>query len=168
MRSFMLQLTLGLVLVTGPAAAQEQKAPAKAGWPGIVPELTGYARTIKAPRVAKGKDPVSYEQVVSYLWTGGSIRMLNATFARNPAYKKDHAPAALRRAKPAPREIKLGKMTGWLFPEEKSNRKLIVPLGEDTALILQSSGMVNETHLLDVAKKFNLVAIQAALKRPPR
>jgi hypothetical protein len=154
---------VGLFVAAGAAAAPTPGP----GWDGVVPELTGYARTFEAPRVDKGKAP-AYRQVVKYEWTGGALKSLTATLERSPAFKKEHAPARLRGLVPAPREVRLGKKTGWLWAKEGGGGKLLVPLDDDKALVLEAKGMLIAAELTALAGRFDLEALTAALARPPR
>jgi hypothetical protein len=164
--ALLLFVLLGLLFANAPEA--EAAPPPRAGWFGIAPELTGYALTFEAPKVEKAKVPVSYSQDFKYLWTGGAIKSLTVTVARSPAFKKEHAAAALRAKKPAPSQVKVGKKEGWLWDAEGAPRKLLVPLADDKALILVGHDMLSAMELTNLAGKFDLPAITAALAKPPR
>ena len=68
--------TLSLVILL--TAAENEPL---AGWPGVFPELQGYARTFEKPVLDKeGKD---YGQTARYEWTGGVIKALRLTAVRS-------------------------------------------------------------------------------------
>src|SRR5262245_5834042 len=77
----------------------EQKAEAKAGWTGVIPEMNGYQRTFQAPVIGAGK--TSYRQTARYEWTGGAVKLLEVTAARDPAFKQKYSAEALKKEKPA-------------------------------------------------------------------
>jgi hypothetical protein len=141
-----------------------------AGWYGVVPELTGYARTFKAPQV-KGKNTV-YQQAAHYEWTGGALKSLDVTLSRDPAFAESLTPEALAKQMPAPKEVMVGKKTAWLTvlgPEGlKQTHKLVIPLGTEKALILEGKAQLGEAELLTIAGKFDLAAVEKALDQPPR
>ena len=165
--------TFGVYLY--PAAeggAGGRKPDPRAGWFGVFPELTGYQRTFTAPAAADGKKSESYRQTVKYEWTGGAVKLLEVTLARDPAFKKAHAAEALKKQA---KEVKVGKRTGWLTTKElqpgmidAEAGRLVVPLGEDKALIFVAKGIGPWEALTDLAGRFDLAAAEAALAAAPR
>jgi hypothetical protein len=159
-------------LLASPCFRADDAKPVLAGWFGVFPEFPIYQRTFEAPTVGKGKAPTAYKQTAKYEWTGGALRSLTITLARDPAFKKDHTAEALRQAKPTPKEVTIAKKTGWLTSADKEgvdrSLKLVVPLDEDKALILEAKGLVTEEDLTAMAGKFDLAAVEKALGQPPR
>jgi hypothetical protein len=152
----------------GPALAADKPM---AGWYGLYPQFSNYALFFTAPKVGKGKKPKTYQQSVRYDWTGGDFRTLTITLVRDPAFKKDFAPETLRKAKPAPKEVKVGKKTGWLTVSGEGIKKvhqLVIPLADETAVLVKSGGSIGEAGIVEMAKKLDLAAIATALKLPPR
>jgi hypothetical protein len=153
--------------------AGARKPESRAGWLGVFPELPGYQRTFTAPVVAAGKQPESYRQLVKYEWTGGAVKMLQVTLARDPAFKKTYAADTLRKEA---KEVKVGKRTGWLWNFEKQAggkldalmARLVVPLAEDKALIFEARGIGPWEAVTDLAARFDLASAETALAAPPR
>jgi hypothetical protein len=148
-----LPLLVGMsVLCAGPLFAQ--KAPL-AGWPGVFPDLPGYARRIETPTA--GQDPMKeYRQTATYEWTGGDIRTLKATLARFPTEKDRAIPRGAEK-------VLLGKRTAWL-----ADGVLVVPLGEGRLLRLEGGGSEAGKDVLPLARRFPLDRIATALESPPR
>jgi hypothetical protein len=167
-----------LLCVVAAAAAQGpgEKGKPLAGWPGVWPELSGYQRTFTAPTVAPGKGPEKYAQTVKYEWTGGAIRLLEVTLARDPAFRERYSPDALKKDPGKPELVKVGKADGWLWRLVKEGDKdpwplqarLVIPLGADRALILDARGQGPWVPLGMVAKDFDLEKLGKALDGPPR
>lgn len=154
---------LGVVLLSAADsdAGQDKSAPL-AGWLGAFPEIPNYQRTFLEPVVAKDKPPTAYRQAARYEWTGGRLEIIEATLARDPAFKEKHAAGALRKQSPAPKEVKVGKRTAWLWEPNK----ILVILGEDKALILERKGGGEE--MVKMAGHFDLDRLEKALAGPPR
>jgi hypothetical protein len=175
-------LALGLIvcgaLLCGAGARQKKGKPEPlGGWPGVFPKLLGYQRTFTAPAVEGGKEPKKYSQLVRYEWTGGAARRLEVTLARDPAFKDRHAEARLAKDPGKPRQVKVGKRTGWLWDLKKEGDKdpwalrqrLVVPLGEDRALIFEAKGPGPWAGGLErLTSHFDLDRFEKALDAPPR
>jgi hypothetical protein len=157
------------------SAADAPKPEPRAGWLGVFPELTGYQRTFSAPVVTldKAKKPVAYRQTAKYEWTGGAIKKLEVTLARDPEFKQKYAAETVRKEA---KEVRVGKRTGWLWNLEKEAQgkrdavvaRLVVPLGEDKALILEARGAGPWEELTGLAERFDLARAETALEGPPR
>jgi hypothetical protein len=178
-KSLALALVICGVLASGDAGARQKPAKPKplGGWPGVFPKLLGYSRTFTAPAVEDGKKPKKYSQRVKYEWTGGAARLLEVTLARDPAFKDRHAEATLAKDPGEPRQVKVGKRTGWLWdlnPEGDKDpwalrQRLVVPLGEDRAVIFEAKGPGPwGKGLHETAKSFDLGRLEKALDAPPR
>jgi hypothetical protein len=168
-------LTLRLISVacTLVGVAPASQAAGRAGWFGLCPQFPGFmiARQFDPPEVAAGKDPEAYRQTVHYFWTGGHAETNKVTLARDPAFKDRHAAATLRKDPGKPEEVKItGKFSGWLWKDgEKGEVRLVVPLTEDRALLLEYDGEpIHNRGLVKVAQMFDLAAVEAALAKPPR
>lgn len=166
-------LLLGMAS-TAMSAEQDKNAP-RAGWVGVFPDLNGYQRTFLAPAVAADKKPV-YQQIARYEWTGGAIKMLDVIAARDPAFKQKYAADTVRKDNPPPKEVTIGKRKAWLWTLAKEGEggtdkpvaRLVIPLGDDKALILVAKGAGPWGPLTDLADKFDLAKIETALADPPR
>jgi hypothetical protein len=145
-------------------AAERPKEPPRAGWPGVYPDLTGYARTFEAPTVMPGERPQAWGQAARYEWTGGALKSLTARLGKGPALAAD---ALARDAK----EVLVGKRKAWLSVIGEGRERLLrlaVPLGDTRALVLDGKDMLGEQELLTLAGRFDLDAVAAALEQPPR
>jgi hypothetical protein len=157
---------VGGLLCLGADGQEKQagKGPALAGWLGVFPELQGYQRTFTAPVVEK-KD-AAYRQTAKYEWTGGAVRLVEVTLARDPAFKERYAEEALKKDPGAPEQVKVGERIGWLWKVAKEGDKdpwplqarLVVPLGGDP----WGEG------LAALARRFDLKKIEKALDAAPR
>jgi hypothetical protein len=151
-----------LVILICLAAAEPKPA-----WPGAFPELLNYGRTFKAPEV--NKDRTVYSQTAEYGWMGGDFRMGTATLARDPAFKQAHGEAAMKKLGATP--VKVGKRDAWTMPGRKDGRwqytKIIVPLGEDKALIVEAVGDAHKQFPDELAAAFDPEKCIEALKAPP-
>jgi hypothetical protein len=156
------------IIIPAEAVAAEKSAPL-AGWYGVFPELIGYQLTLAAPKLGADKK-TTYQQTAKYEWTGGAIRSLTVTPARDLAFKKGHGAAALK--KQGYREVKVGKKTAWLLGTDKdgidATRQLVLPLGDETALLVEARGSVGDDALVEIAARFDADRLAAALKAPPR
>jgi hypothetical protein len=173
--------SLFVALAVLPAAAPAPDPPKKfyggAGWYGVFPPLPGYNAIFSVPVVAKGEKPTEYRQKVEYGWTGGALKGLDVTLARDPAFKKKYAPDALKKEDPAPTEMKVGKHTAWLWIYEAKKgeddplvARVVVPLGEDTAFILEAKGQGpwGKKEWAKLAENFDMAKMAEAVKAPPR
>ncbi len=162
-------LSSGEVAMTAEPAKTEQLA----GWFGVYPELAGYSRAFAKPVLTPEKKPEAYRQTAQYEWTGGAIKTLEVTLARDPAFKQKHSAESLRKEKMPPKEVKVGKRTGWLWQLEGGAKpdavvaRLVVPLGAEKALILEAKGAGPWEELTGLAERFDPARIEAALDSPP-
>jgi hypothetical protein len=139
----------------------------KPAWPDAFPKLPNYGRTFKAPEV--NKDRTVYSQTAEYGWMGNDFRSGTATLARDPAFKQAHSEEALKKLGATP--VKVGKRDAWAMPGRKDGQvqytKIIVPLGEDKALIVEAVGAAHKKFPEELAAAFDAEKCAAALKSPP-
>jgi hypothetical protein len=144
-----------------------------AGWFKVFPELTGYQRSFLAP-VVKSKQV--YQQTARYLWTGGAVKLLEVTLARDPVFKKQYAADTLKKQANAPQEVKVGKRAAWLWNLEKEagtdpnkvRTRLVLPLAEDKVIVFEAKGRGPWEALTGLAEKFDQAAVEKALGKAPR
>jgi hypothetical protein len=173
-----LPATVGAALGWGALgrAADAPKPEPRAGWFGVFPEIAGYGRSFLAPVVAAEKQPVVYRQTARYDWLGGALKRLDVTLARDPAFKQKYAAETLRKDAMAPKELKVGKRTGWLWNLEKEAGgkpdqlawRLVVPLAEDKAVLFEGRGPGPWEEVTGLAQRFDLARGEAALAQAPR
>jgi hypothetical protein len=159
---------LAAILAAAPVRAADPKPAVLAGWLGVFPEQSGYVRTFKEPVV--NKDKTTYQQTVEFGWMGNDYREAKATLVRDPAFKTAHTAEALKKLDAKP--IKIGKKDAWTMPAGKDGNfqltKIIVPLGEDKALIIEGTGGTHPTFLTDLASSIDPEKAAAALEKTPR
>jgi len=142
------------------------------GWPELFPALGNFDRKVNAPVVAKGDKPTVYSQSARYEWLGGRFEILTITLARDAAFKEKYAPAAVKGAKPAAKEIEVGKKRALLWenlagPDDLKNvnKRLVVILADDRVLTVEQVGFGLE--LEEVAKKLDFEKVVKALDTAP-
>jgi hypothetical protein len=169
MRTVLILLCVfGATLAATPLRAADPKPAPLAGWLGVIPKESGYQRTFQEPVVNKEK--TVYQQTVEYSWMGNDYRIAKATLARDPAFKTAHTAEALKKLDA--KAIKIGKKDAWTMPGGKSGdfqmTKIIVPLGEDKALIIEGVGVAHKAYPTELAGAFDPDKCAAALAQPPR
>jgi hypothetical protein len=169
-------LLVGLVVTlgaTGVCAADPKPRQPLAGWLIDLPDLGTYQVTPQAPEVNKDKKDEIYRQSFRYEWTGNDFRKITVTFARDPEFKTKFSAEGVKKEYPAAAKAEVGRKTGWIIPLGKEPLphgpvKLILPLGEDKAVLVETEGSPREDVVLDFAGKLDLAAIESALSKPPR
>jgi hypothetical protein len=133
-----------------------------AGWPGIFPEVQGYARTFEKPTLDKeGKD---YAQTAAYEWTGGVIKSMRLTAVRSGRQMDPKGFKGMDKDT-------LGKRAIWTKEERAGDDvkvKLIVPLDDTRGLIIEARGTVSIEEMKNIAGKLDLDHVKAVLARAPR
>ncbi|MBM4069534.1 MAG: hypothetical protein FJ271_11380 [Planctomycetes bacterium] len=154
-------IVICLAAVSADVAAGEKKRAAPA-WPGVFPEIAGYAPTFRAPVLVNDKQGV-YSQSVLYDWTGGRLEAIEVTLARDAAFALAFSADRLKQQKPPPDAIKIGNHSGWLW-----KGKLVVIVAKDRILRLESkTEKFFHSNLPEFARRFDLVRCARALDRPP-
>jgi hypothetical protein len=170
-------LFLGLVVTLGATSVQAaDPKPQKPlfGWFIELPDAgITYALMPQAPEVNKDKKDEIYRQSFKYVWTGNDLRMITVTLARDPEFKTKFTAEGVKKDYPGAVKAEVGKKTGWIIPLGKEPLpqgpvKLILPLGEDKAVLVETEGSPRENDVLDFAGKLDLAAIETALSKPPR
>jgi hypothetical protein len=147
----------------------------RAGWFGVFPELPGYQRSFLSP-VVDARNKTVYKQTGRYEWTGGALKLLEVTLARDPAFKQKYTAETLGKQTPAPQQVRVGGRRAWLWDLEKEAEekpeavrgRLVVPLGPDGALIFEQKGPGPWEGIVELAERFDLARVEAALAAPPR
>jgi hypothetical protein len=157
----------GVILVASSSPACGPKP--QAGWPDVFPDpFAGYQRRYLQPVVNKEK--TVYKQSAQYDWNGNDFRTATATLARDPEFKTAHTAEALKKA--GAKEIKIGKKDAWIIPNDKQGLegrdKIIVPLGEDKALIVEGIGAAHKAFPTELAAAFDAEKCAKALDKPPQ
>lgn len=163
-------LSVLLSFLVSPVQAADKDFPPKAGWYGILPHFPAqYIIRFKVPVVEAGEKPTRYHQTILYEWSGNRFEVYTVTVARDSSFKDTYSAENLR--KQNYEENRLDKKhTAWLWKDSKRvPRKMVIPLGEDRALLANVEGMVGvHLGLLDLAKAFDLERVTKALDHPPR
>jgi hypothetical protein len=166
----------GFCLAGPDRAAGPSGTGALAGWFGVFPEIPGYRRSFLGPEVGPGGSTTSYRQTARYEWTGGAVKVLNVTLTRDPAFRRDRADEVRVQGATPPQRIEVGGRSGWFWApgHDAAGRptggphRLVVLLGPVDALVLEAKGPGPWERLPDLAGRFNLGRIEAALRTPPR
>jgi hypothetical protein len=166
----------GMIMEQAPAQGQPGKPPPLAGWMGVFPEMSGYQRTFLAPVVNADPAKSVYRQTVKYEWTGGAIKRLEVTLARDPALQQLFSAEAVMKQPVKPTQVKIGKHTGWLWKVERTDAKedwplvarLVILLADDRILMLEARGQGPWEELAQRAELFDLHRCAHTLDRPPR
>lgn len=161
-------------IMSASANPAEPQGEPKSGWGDVFPEMAGYQRTFTKPVVEAGKKDV-YRQTVKYEWTGGAIKLLEVTLARDPAFEKKYAADTLKKEPPPPREVMVGKMRAWMWKSDKLDAKevwplyarLVLPLTADRVLILDAKGQGPWQEITELVERFDLKKLERALDNPP-
>jgi len=168
---FLMVTVCGMLWAMGDSRADD-----KHGWKDVFPKMTGWTQKVGTPVVGKGKEPKDYHQTVKYEWTGGAFKILAITLARDPAFKDKYDPKKLKKADNAPKEVKVGKRTAWLWDLEneagkdqgKVRTRLVVVLAPDRVLILEARGQGPWEDLTGLAGECDLDKMEKALDNPPK
>jgi hypothetical protein len=150
-----------LFLTASGASAQQPKAKPLAGWLGVFPEFQGYSRTFDKPR----GDKSSYEQTATYEWTGGRIETVRITLIRDVKVAQGFTGDALKALEKTATTVPFGQRSGYLLVQQQI---LVIPLGDDRLVRIESITPVYRSDLPAFAKKLNLDACAKALEQPPR
>jgi RNA polymerase sigma factor (sigma-70 family) len=155
----------------GPAPGKAKAQPPLAGWIGVFPTVPNYHCEFQQPVV--NKDKTAYRQSVKYSWMGNDYRVAIATLARDPQFKTAHSADTL--AKAGFKQIKVGTQDAWLLPGvgkddqgvEKFD-KIILPLGAETAILVEGVGVAHKAFPTELAGNFDPKKVEEALRQPPR
>jgi hypothetical protein len=157
-------LTVTLVTLSLIAAADPK------GWDDLFPALRNFGRKVEAPKVAKGDKPTAYNQSATYEWMGGRFEVITITLARDPAFKTKYSAEAMKKQKAE--KLDVNKKPAYLTDRmkaddlQKVNRRLVVVLADDKALIVEQRGAGLD--LADVARKLDFEKVQKSLGSPPK
>jgi hypothetical protein len=170
-----LLLALPALLLAVQAAPAQRPKEQQPGWPDAFPKLDNYAVQYDAPVVKRdAKNPV-YSQTAHYVWTGGASREFHVTLARDAAFKTLYSEEEVKKGKPAPEKIEIGKHPAWLWKFELNRKderpldsKIVVLLGDDRVLVIEQRGLGPFEPVEKVAERFDLRKIKAALDQPPK
>jgi hypothetical protein len=171
-------LLVGLAVAVAPeAGGQPSTKQVLAGWPGIFLAMSGYQRSFLPPVVEGDKKNPIYRQTAKYEWTGGAIRLLEATVARDPAFKQRYSAEETGKDKLPPKVLQVADHRALLWIMDGKDAKepwplrarLVVILEDDRVLILEFKGRGPWPGKWEAfADKFDLKKIKAALEQPPR
>lgn len=142
------------------------------GWTDLFPALGNFDRKVNGPVVAKGDKPEVYSQSTRYEWMGGRFEILTITITRDAKFKETYAAEAVKKSKPAPKEVEVNKKRTLLWedlakPDDlvNVNKRLVVILADDKILMVEQVGFGLE--LEEVAKKLDFEKVVKALESPP-
>jgi hypothetical protein len=136
-----------------------------AGWYDLFPPYQKHFYPMYAQPVVskmKGADN-TYSQTARFDQMTGLVRAFSATVARDPNFKKRFSREAMKDAPTTTLEI--GKRTAWVWND---NKKVVVPVGDDKAVLLEVDPNSEGMALVDYAKSLDYDRIEKALAKPPR
>ena len=109
-------LVLFALFVAATPAPAADKTPAFAGWYDLLPPSQRLLPHYGHPVVAKDKgDDRAYSQVAHFAALTALPRAFTVTLARDPAFKTQHSPDALKKA--AETTLDIGRRTAWVWKE---------------------------------------------------
>jgi hypothetical protein len=154
-----------LVFIEGTWAQGGGKEPALAGWYNLLPPSQQRLHPMyQHPVVGKTKGgDRTYSQTARFDAMTDLPRSFRVTVARDPAFKTRYGEKATRNSSAT--ALVIGKRAGWLW---KDGKKVVIPLGEDKAVILETEPYSVPLSLVEYAKTLDYDRIEKALAHPPR
>jgi hypothetical protein len=160
-------ISAALTLALSPAASPQAVGADRslAGWYDLFPPYQKHFRpTYDKPVVAKKEAAdTTYSQTARFDLATNLPRAFSATVARDPEFKKRLGREAMKGAPATALEI--GKRTAWVWDDKK---KVVVPLGDDKAVLLEVDPHSQPMALVEYAKSLDYDRIEKALAKPPR
>ncbi len=155
--------TLVLLSAASPRAIGGDRS--LAGWYDLfTPYQKHFHPMYDKPVVAKKEgEGATYSQAARFDQMTNLPRAFSATAARDPGFKKRFGRESMKDAPATALEI--GKRTAWVWNDQK---KVVVPLGEDKAVLLELDPHSQPMALVDYAKSLDYDRIEKALDKPPR
>ena len=164
MKHFARFLFIALVHWACSAATAAEKPRVFAGWFDLFPRSQHLSPQYEQPVVKKMKEgETKYSQSVHFDAMTGLPRSFTATVARDPEFATMYSPDNLKKA--AAKSFKIGTRTAWVWADEK---KVIVPIGDDKAVIIELDAKSQAMPLVEYAKSLEYDRIEKALADPPR
>ncbi len=155
-----------LVFATALAAPAAAKPPALAGWYDLLPpsndRLLPHYDAPVVPKPEGGEQ--RYSQAAHFDALTDLPRAFTVTLARDPDFKKQHGKEAL--GKSGAKALEIGKRTAWVWADKRAERKVVVPLADDIAVIVETDP--NSQPVAEYAKTLDYDRIAKALAHPPR
>lgn len=157
---------VAFLVVAASAGPSDAKPPAYAGWYDLFPPCQKHFHPMyDAPVIEKDKDRVTgYSQTVHFDFMTNLPRSFRVTVARDPAFKTQYGTEAMKKAKADSFEVGK-KREGWVWADKK---KVVVPLGDDKAVILETDPYSEHMPIVEYAKSMDYDRIEKALAKPPR
>jgi hypothetical protein len=136
-----------------------------AGWYDLFPPYQKHHHPMYVKPVVgkKGGENATYSQTARFDLATGLVRAFRATVARDPEFKKQYSRETMKDASVT--AVAIGKRTAWVWNDKK---KVVVPLGDDKAVLLEVEPHSLGMALVDYAKALDLDRIEKALAYPPR
>jgi hypothetical protein len=152
------------VIATSPGLAAD-KSPAFAGWYNLLPPCQKHiwAHFDKPVIEKKAAGETTYSQTAHFDFMTNLPRSFRVTVARDPSFKTQFGTDALKKAPATILEIDTRKTWVW-----ENKKKVVVPLGDDKAVILETAPHSEPMPLVEYAKSLDYDRIEKALAKPPR
>jgi len=161
-----MSLVLCLALASSTADAQTlTTGRSLAGWYDLLPPYQMHTGpTYDQPVIGNLKgDDVAYSQTIRFNLATALPRAISVTVARDPEFKKRFSPEAMKNAPVT--TLEFGKRTALVW---NNKRKVVVPLGDDKAVLLEVDPHSVGMALVEYAKSLDFDKIEKALAQPPR
>jgi hypothetical protein len=110
----------------------------------------------------KGEETI-YSQTAHFDFMTNLPRSFRVTVARNPGFKTQYGTDELKKA-PAS-VLEMDKRKAWVWEDKKM---VVVPLGDDKAVVLETDPHSEPMPLVEYAKSLDYDRIEKALAKPPR
>jgi hypothetical protein len=140
-----------------------------AGWIGVFPSIWDYNAQHAFEKPVGDFDKRMFRQSAKYSRGVNDTTLHRATLARDPAFKTSHSAQTFSKA--GAKLIQIGGKDAWTLGSDGSGEKgvvkIIVPLGEDKALIVERI-VAGAGSMMKLASAFDLDKCAAALDNPPR
>jgi hypothetical protein len=155
---------VSFVIAVSTAQAAD-KSPAFAGWYNLLPPCQKHIWPhFDKPVIEKNKGgETTYSQTAHFDFMTNLPRSFRVTVTRDPAFKDQFGAETLKKA-PAT-ILDMDKRKAWVWEDKK---RVVVPLGEDKAVVLETDPHSEPMPLVEYAKSLDYDRIEQALAQPPR
>jgi hypothetical protein len=165
MKTYLTSAITTLLLSSSAISQPLDTGRSRAGWYDLFPPYrSDHYPNYQNPIVGKKDgDNTTYSQTARFNLPFALDRAFRVTVARDPGFKKQYSRDAMKDAPVT--AVKIGKRTAWVWNDKK---KVVVPLSDDKAVLLEAIPPSIGTPFVDYAKSLDLDKIEKALAKPPR
>lgn len=152
----------------GPAEPVPPEKPvALAGWYNLLPAFPNYdGPRYDAPFIQRIRGhETTYSQTLHFKGIGKARRSFSITFARDAELPNRFSSAAMKALGDPPESIRIDDRLVWVWSDQ---RKIVVLIDKDKAVILENNLPQIRMPLVDCARKLDYKHIGELLSKPPR